>query len=634
MSSTTQARDPRAVKGPADTSDWFLRVPEIRSLADIEKVEQVPLERQVTLWDANAWIRNGCARFPDKPTVIYVENGDVAATPTILSYETLMTTANRFANVFDRCGVGAGEPVLVLLPTIPALYPVIVGAMAAGIICCCNWMLEPVALLRLIKTAKPKVIIALGPSKNYMIWEKLQQVLPDVDDQITVFSIAESEAAAATPMDLHKIARDVSPKLSFERPRVGSDIAAYIHSGGTTGAPKLVKVTHRAVVYKSWATTVTMDYRPSDVVFSEYPLFHVAGMLSRGLLPLMHGMTSVIPSPLGAREKRFIANYWAFVERFGVTFMSGVPTTLSVLAELSTDRRNVRSLRPYATSGSTAMPASTIQAIRARTGIRIFLTYGSTEFALNVTQAPRDGELREGSNGIRLPFSEIRIVKLTRSNVVERDCEAGEPGVVIVRSPGNTPGYVDASYDNGLFVDGDWIASGDIGKLDAQGYLWITGRLKDIIIRGGHNIDPRVIEDVLALHPAVRLTAAVAKPDAYSGELPVAFVELVAGAKIEVETLKAFVKDNIGERAAVPVDIFVLDELPLTDVRKPNKSELRRRAAKRAVEQALGVVGVQANYDISIADDGGLTAVIGASERDCETVLDVFNKLNIRSVTK
>src|SRR6185503_13064982 len=208
---------------------------------------------------------------------------------------------------------------------------------------------------------------------------------------------------------------------------------------------------------------------------------------------------------------------------------------------------------------------------------------------------------------------------------IERECAVDEIGAVIMRGPGITPGYVDSKYDEGMFVEG-WINNGDLGRIDADGYLWITGRAKDIIIRGGHNIDPTLIEETLRRHPAVLLAAAVSKPDAYAGELPVAYVQLVQGKKASAEEIDAFTREHITERAAAPKEIFILEEMPLTDVGKPHKVRLRQDAAERAFAAALGAaLGSAASVSVRVGPDpvhGTLarvrTAVPGQSAAELE----------------
>jgi fatty-acyl-CoA synthase len=201
-------------------------------------------------------------------------------------------------------------------------------------------------------------------------------------------------------------------------------------------------------------------------------------------------------------------------------------------------------------------------------------------------------------------------VKLDSAGNIERDCDIDEIGLLLVKGPGVTPGYVDPQFNRGLFTRDGWFISGDLGRFDADGYLWLTGRVKDVIIRGGHNIDAALIEDVLRQHPAVVLAAAVGKPDAYAGELPVAYVQLLKGAPVTSEELKAFVRARITERAATPDEIFLVDPLPLTDIGKPAKAELRRDAAARTFRVVLGeALGRAATLTVMVGADAARGAL-------------------------
>jgi len=157
--------------------------------------------------------------------------------------------------------------------------------------------------------------------------------------------------------------------------------------------------------------------------------------------------------------------------------------------------------------------------------------------------------------------------------------------------PGVFGGYVSERHNRGAFVEPGWVNSGDLGRLDEDGYLWITGRAKDLIIRGGHNIDPMAIEEVFYQHPAVGLAALVGQPDAYAGELPVAYVQLKPGANVDADELIDFVRERTPERAAVPVKLHLVDAIPLTGVGKIFKPALRIDAAERMVRGALADLG-------------------------------------------
>ena len=380
-----------------------------------------------------------------------------------------------------------------------------------------------------------------------------------------------------------------SDRFTFTRNAKPEDIAAYVHSGGTTGSPKLVKLTHRGFSYKFWANTLVMAHTANDVIFSDYPMFHIAGFFGRGIMAIADGMEIVIPSPIGARDKRFIENYWRFVEKFRISMLSGVPTTLAQLSK-TPDRRgeNLSSLRPYAVTGSTAFPAEVARQLEKICGVRMMASYGATEYTQNVAQPPRDGDARYGSAGLRLPYTQIKIVDIDDAGHITREHGVDEIGLVVVKGPSVTPGYVDDEANKGILLPDGWFNSGDLGRIDADGYLWITGRAKDIIIRGGHNIDPTVIEDTLLKHPEVVLAAAVSMPDSYAGELPVAYVQLVPNARTTADEVQAFAAANSPERAAAPKQIILVDKMPLTDVGKPAKVQLRLDAARRAFTAALG----------------------------------------------
>jgi fatty-acyl-CoA synthase len=162
--------------------------------------------------------------------------------------------------------------------------------------------------------------------------------------------------------------------------------------------------------------------------------------------------------------------------------------------------------------------------------------------------------------------------------------------MIQVSGPGVTLGYLDESHTRASRTADGWLITGDLGRIDSDGNLFVTGRSKDIIIRGGHNIDPGIIEDALLQSPEVLLVAAVGKPDAHAGELPVAYVQLVAGSQISEAALLALVAAQIPERAAIPKEIFIVDNIPLTDAGKPAKVVLRHDAAERTFRAVLSQI--------------------------------------------
>jgi fatty-acyl-CoA synthase len=576
----------------------------IRSIADIEALEHVPLNQRFKSWDVNDWLNSGLSRFPDKRALTYFPHGDCFSKPSHVDYAELRRRVLRTANLLASLGVGRNDSVAVLLPLVPEANVVLLAALATGIVFPINWMLSAEAVGQLIGRARPKVVITLGPTPEFRIWETVRDVLDTMPSTPKLFSVSGPGTPLCPDYDLESAA-DTFPSDRLSRPHTSGreDIVAYIHSGGTTGIPKIVKLTSGGIVHKCWTVTMCMDYRTTDVIISDMPTFHVAGFIGCVLLPTLLGNSLIIPSIHGARDRAYIANFWKFVERHRPSFVHAVPATLSMLAHNPASDEDISSLRDYSTTGSTGLPIEVATAFEKNTGIRILATYGATEFTMNVTQAPRNGETRYGSAGIRNPDTQVKIVQLDKNGNIRRVCKAQESGVIIVKSPGTTPGYLGTPDDPTVFLGDGWINNGDLGRLDEDGYLWITGRAKDLIIRSGHNIDPNIIEVALYRHPAVFMAAAVGKPDAYAGELPIAYVQLKSGASVSGDELRTFIQRLISDPVAVPREIIVLDEMPLTDVRKVAKSVLRRSIAKETFEQQLHQQLPDAVIDLRIDDD-------------------------------
>ena len=213
------------------------------------------------------------------------------------------------------------------------------------------------------------------------------------------------------------------------------------------------------------------------------------------------------------------------------------------------------------------------------------------------------GDRKIGSVGMRIPYQTIRIANIDDSGNIIKDCDPNEIGAILHSGISTFPGYKQQEANLAVWPEDDLFNSGDMGRLDEEGYLWLVGRAKDLIIRGGHNIDPLVTEDALAAHPMVEVAAAVGRPDTHSGEVPVAFVQLVEGATVSENELKIFARDHISERAAAPVDVTICDVLPVTAVGKIYKPELRKRAIKAAFLTALKAAFSDTEFMINIADD-------------------------------
>jgi acyl-CoA synthetase (AMP-forming)/AMP-acid ligase II len=263
------------------------------------------------------------------------------------------------------------------------------------------------------------------------------------------------------------------------------------------------------------------------------------------------------------------------------------------------------------------------------TGVKILEGYGMTEATCLVSFNPLQGERKIGSVGLPVPYTDVKILDCETDGTIRRECAPDQIGEICIAGPAVFPGYTDEARNKGLFAEpGHYLRSGDLGRIDGDGYLWITGRAKDLIIRGGHNIDPAMIEEAMAGHPAVAFVGAIGQPDAHSGELPCAYVELADGAAATTGDLMAFAMEKVPEHAAVPKYIEVMDELPKTAVGKIFKPALRKMAITRIYSAALAEAGIKA--DIKVVEDKtrGLVARVtprdGAAEADIGAALGQF----------
>ena len=355
-----------------------------------------------------------------------------------------------------------------------------------------------------------------------------------------------------------------------------------------------------------------------------FPLFHVAGAFVYGLAILSVGATQLLPTLSGMRNGLFVKNYWKFCEREQVTALACVPTVLATLLNTPVDA-DISSVRIAYTGGS-PLPDALATQFEQTLQIPVRNILGMTESAGLVCIEPAAGPRVPGSVGLRLPFTQLRVLPWRHGQVqLEGVCQAGDTGVVAIRGPHVSPGYTDPARNAGMFEtfanDEHWLVSGDLGHIDAEGYLHITGRAKDVIIRGSHNIDPGLVEDAFLAHPAVAFCAVVGEPDAYAGELPVAFITLRPGQSIDAGALLAQVAPHVYERPAVPKRLTLIDAMPMTAVGKIFKPALRLIAIEVKLSEILDGVALGRSVGVSAADrPGGQVAVIQVSGNESEAV--------------
>jgi fatty-acyl-CoA synthase len=588
----------------------------VRSLADIRRLEETPLEQALTVRSTYEIFRSAGHAFGSKTALTFLRSGNPADEPIRWSYAELLARIHQTANMLQALGVGPDDAVAVLLPGCLEYHLALWGGEAAGIVQPLNPLLTDEKLVALMTAARAKVLIAYGSDAESGMWSKAMRLRGQVPTLTTVLRVAphDEPPGSAGPLpdgvaefDVLRAAQP-SDRLVSGRDIAPGDIAAYFHTGGTTGAPKLARHSHGAQVFTAWASVQVAGMNENGISINGYPLFHVAGVLPASLASLSAGVEVIIPTPSLLRNKEVIANYWKLVEKYRPTSLSAVPTVLAALANVPLEGADISSI-VYCRTGAAVLSPELAARFERLFGLHVHESLGMTEMAGISTITPPGVDGPAGCVGFALPYMQMRIVALDENgNASDRDLPAGEQGMVLFKSPNLFSGFVDPADNAKAFTPDGWLATGDLGWIDGEGRLNLSGRSKDLIIRSGHNIDPKVIEDAIGAHPAVQLCAAVGAPDAYAGELPVVFATLVPGASATEEELLAFTAARVDEAPARPRSVVVIEQMPVTNVGKIYKPELRAMAASRVVaaivEQACGELGVDPAARPRVAHEG------------------------------
>jgi long-chain acyl-CoA synthetase len=359
------------------------------------------------------------------------------------------------------------------------------------------------------------------------------------------------------------IAKGAPPEAAAIDP---SDVAVLQYTGGTTGRPKGAMLTHANLSINAQQIT---HHMPSmrfgeEKMVAVLPFFHVFAMTS-----ILNGGISV-GCELILHPRFQIGALMRSLVRDKPTIMHAVPTIYDAIATAAERNRvDISSLR-VCVSGGAPLPAEIRERFQKLTGCRIIEGYGLTEASPAVTSNPPDGIVRADSVGIVLQGTVVEIRSLDDIN---RILPAGERGEICVRGPQVMKGYLNREKDTGdVFIDGA-LRTGDVGYLDADGYLFVTDRIKDLIIRSGYNVYPRVIEDALYEHPAVAEAIVIGVPDPYRGQAPLAYVTLRAGEVRNGEELRDFLRDKISP-IELPVRVEIRSSLPKTVIGKLSRKEL------------------------------------------------------------
>ena len=513
----------------------------------------------------------------------------------VLTYRQIEHLANRFANGLIWLGIKPGDRVAVQLPNLPQFIVGFYGALKAGaVIVPTNPLYKAHDLSTVLKDSGARAILTLprfmpalgevvaGTGLESIIVTEPYDFFPFPWKQLAWWRFRK-ELRPAGGLRLPALLRSASPRPPGVKV-TPDDLAVLQYTGGTTGVPKGAMLTHRNLVanftqMRSWLT----DLKEGEERFlSVAPFFHVYG-LTVGLNVAISIASTVICVMMGLFDTRLVAQQ---IARHRPTIFPGVPAMYLAINQLKeVQQYNLNSIR-VCVSGSAPLPLEVQTQFERLTGAKVVEGYGLSEASPGTHVNPIYGQRKVGSIGLPLPDTEARIVD---TETGERELPVGEAGELVIRGPQVMKGYWNAPEETAATLRGGWLHTGDIARMDEDGYFFIVDRKKDLVIVGGLKVYPREIEEMLHGHPKVKEAAVAGVSHRVRGELLVAQVVLKDGVADDPRAIRRELVEFLKERLApykVPRRIEIASALPKTAVGKVLRREIREAVAARADDDA------------------------------------------------
>ncbi len=486
-----------------------------------------------------------------------------------ISYAELNGAANKIANGLAALGIGPGDVVALSCPNLPYFPMVYYGALKCGAtILPINVLLTPDEVAYILNDAGAKALFCFEGTADLPLGQVGYAAFGRADDCAHFFMIT-ADPTAPSPIEGTQTLGAMlgTQSAGFDTvQRAGDDVAVVLYTSGTTGHPKGAELTHTNIVLNAVVSYDLVDSGTEDVLLLTLPMFHVFGQVVLMVATLMRGGTLVL-------IPRFDPGVvLKTIQDQGCTIFAGVPTMYWAMVHHPTDDLDLDKITSnlrICASGGASLPVEVLRDFEAKFEVPILEGYGLSETSPVVAFNHGHRARKPGSVGTPVWGVEVRVVDDN-----DRDVAVGEPGEVIVRGHCVMKGYLNKPEETEQAFRDGWFHTGDIGQLDEDGYLFIVDRLKDMIIRGGFNVYPREIEEVLVQHPDVSLAAAIGVPHDQYGEEVKAFVVAKPNHQIDPDALIAWSKEHLAAYK-YPRLIEVRESLPMNATGKILKKELR-----------------------------------------------------------
>ncbi|MFJ8935744.1 AMP-binding protein [Streptomyces sp. NPDC102365] len=611
-------------------------LPPLTSVADLHAVERIPLAARDLPFTTYDLLVRAARQWPAEPSSLWIPDAADIEEHVPVTFGALLDRVHAIGHALHGLGVGRQDAVTLVAPNCSDLLATTLAAEAVGIAAPVNTALDVRHLTHIVRLTGSRVVVTAGPELDEMLWKRMLDAAADLGIDVLVALSPDGDRSHTKGGNRpHSKGRDrPRPQAELETgtglrtvrlddlvdtgqhvpdglpgaPPEPDDLAAFFHTGGTTGSPKVAAHTHCNQAVMAWTLALAGGSGTGQGIVAGLPLFHVNALLVTALAPMVTGARSIWPGPLGYRDPQLYGAFWRLVDHYRPRAMSAVPTVYAFLSTTPVDA-DISSLE-IPVVGAAPLSEAVRHMFTEATGLELLEGYGLTE-GVCASSVTLPGDVRPGSVGQRLPYQTVAAAEIDTVNGRVRLLPPGETGELVIKGPTVFAGYVRRDgnrrevSDEGVVTDG-WLRTGDLGFVRDE-RVHLRGRKKDLIIRGGHNIDPAVIEDALLAHPAVAAAGAVGRPDPRSGEVPVAFVSLADG-KVTVEELTEWADRHISEPAARPKAITVLDSIPHTEIGKPFKPALREKAAAQRFHEELVARGIE-DVEVSVGHEEGRLVV-------------------------